>query len=307
MIAKVLPRRGPAGQTRSSARRLMRYLLGPGDLPAAESREESSASSATRTRSRGWWPAGIEPRGGLGACVPRSGLDPPADAWAHLATLARGVADCCAEDLDQVRGGLKRNAVWHTVMAADPETGCSPTTQWQQVAPMLMHETGLHPLGSDNPVRWAGGATRQQRRGRGPHPRHGGAGTRGRQQAARCTTTRWVPSAPPAGRRPRSGWFPGGPARPPPSRVRGRSGPTRHRGAVSRPPRPSGAAVPEARGDVGRRCGSGFAGRARNGPGPGRVERGRGAVRGGAGGLDRPPGRAVAGAGLPGPAAPLGA
>ena len=155
MIAKVLPRRGPAGQTRSSARRLMRYLLGPGDLPAAESREEFGelgnahteprvVASWDRSRAVDW----------ARACRAVDWTR-PADAWADLAKLARGVADCCAEDLDRVRGGLKRNAVWHTVMAADPRDGLLTDEQWEQVASMLMHETGLHPLGSENPVRWA--------------------------------------------------------------------------------------------------------------------------------------------------------
>ena len=40
MIVKVLPRKG--GSTRASARKLMAYLLGPGDLPEGESREPGS-------------------------------------------------------------------------------------------------------------------------------------------------------------------------------------------------------------------------------------------------------------------------
>ena len=158
MIAKVLPRRGSGGQTRASGRRLMAYLLGPGDKPATHTAPtggvEFGELGNTHTQPRvvaTWDPV----RSGewAQACASVDWADPE-QAWAVLGSLSRQIADAAAGDLDQVRGGLARNGIWHTVMAAHPQDGELTDAQWAQVAERLMHETGLHPFGSDNPVRW---------------------------------------------------------------------------------------------------------------------------------------------------------
>lgn len=174
MIAKVIPRAAAAaGQaaaaTIDSGRRLMAYLLGPGDEkkaggPAGEVDETVSSARAwdaqlgrrgnshTRPRVVAAWDECRE-LNWANAC---QGVDwsRPAQAWDALAVLARDIAGSTTRGVDHVRGQLGKNAIWHTIMAAHPEDGELSDDQWDQVAKRLMHETGLAKFGDNNPVRW---------------------------------------------------------------------------------------------------------------------------------------------------------
>ncbi len=151
MIVKVLPRRG--GSTRASARKLMAYLLGPGDLPERERLDPGSlgnrhteptvVASWDPTRTTVW----------AQQCVAVDWSDPDT-AWRALHTLAQGIGDEAAAGVRLEDAGQARNALWHTIMAAHPDDGQLTDAQWQAIAARLMHQTGLHPEGSDNPVRW---------------------------------------------------------------------------------------------------------------------------------------------------------
>ena len=151
MIVKVLPRKG--GSTRASARKLMAYLLGPGDLPEGERLEPGSlgnrhtepavVASWDPTRTTVW----------AQQCAAVDWTAPDA-AWRALHTLAQGIGDEAAAGVRLEDAGQARNAVWHTIMAAHPDDGQLTDDQWQAIAARLMQQTGLHPEGSDNPVRW---------------------------------------------------------------------------------------------------------------------------------------------------------
>ena len=149
MIAKVLPRQG--GSTRASARKLMAYLLGKGDPQVAP---DGTRLGNRHTQPRvvaGWEPARDAAWSGQCRAVDWTNVDA---AWAELHVLANLIGhDLCGcaglEDSSQVR-----NRVWHTILAAHPDDGLLADEQWRAIAARLMHETGLHPEGSDDPVRW---------------------------------------------------------------------------------------------------------------------------------------------------------
>jgi hypothetical protein len=151
VIVKVLPRKG--GSTRASARKLMAYLLGPGDLPDSGRLEPRSLGNrhTQPTVVASWDPTRTTVWAQQCAAVDWS--DPDA-AWRALHTLAQGVGDEAAAGVRLEDAGQARNAVWHTIMAAHPDDGQLTDDQWQAIGVRLMHQTGLHPEGSDNPVRW---------------------------------------------------------------------------------------------------------------------------------------------------------
>ena len=152
VIVKVLPRRG--GATRSSARKLMAYLLGPGDREEAVTHEQGIELGNRHTQPTvvaSWDP--LRTASWAQVCGGVDWSDPEV-AWRALHTLAQGIGEETAagvrlEDTDQ-----PRNAVWHTVLAAHPQDGQLADAQWQAIAARLMSDTKLHPHGSDNPVRW---------------------------------------------------------------------------------------------------------------------------------------------------------
>lgn len=157
MIAKILPRRGPGNGTRSSGKRLMAYLLGPGDKPTGEAGAALAGDGGalgnahTEPRVVAAWDRGRTGTWGRACAV--DWTDPVA-AWDTLRALSRRIAEDACQNVDQVRGELDRNAIWHTVMAAHPRDGVLTDGQWAQIAARLMHETKLHEIGSTNPVRW---------------------------------------------------------------------------------------------------------------------------------------------------------
>ncbi len=151
MIVKVLPRKG--GSTRASARKLMAYLLGPGDLGGAEQGETGELGNrhTEPTVVASWDP--IRTATWAQQCRTVAWSAPDA-AWRALHTLAQGIGDETAAGARLEDTAQRRNLVWHTIMAAHPDDGQLTDDQWQGIAARLMHQTGLHPDGSDNPVRW---------------------------------------------------------------------------------------------------------------------------------------------------------
>lgn len=151
MIVKVLPRKG--GSTRASARKLMAYLLGPGDLPDGERLEPGSLGNrhSEPTVLASWDPTRTTAWAQQCRVVDWSDRD---TAWRALHTLAQGIGDEAAAGVRLEDAGQARNAVWHTIMAAHPDDGQLTDDQWKAIAARLMHQTGLHPTDSDNPVRW---------------------------------------------------------------------------------------------------------------------------------------------------------
>ncbi len=152
VIVKVLPRKG--GSTRASARKLMAYLLGPGDL-ARRRAGSRPASWATGTPSRRWSPAGTRsaPPPGPSSAGPWTGPSRtppgvPCTPWPRASATRRQPGSGWRTPLSRA------TPVWHTIMAAHPDDGQLTDDQWQAIAARLMHQTGLHPDGSDNPVRW---------------------------------------------------------------------------------------------------------------------------------------------------------
>lgn len=154
MIAKVLPRHGGGvGATRASSRRLMAYLLGPGDQASARAAGEPGTGPGnvhTEPRVVAAWEPNVARAWGEQAA--RVAWEDPQAAWAALAEMGREIGDAACAHLDRVRDGQGSNAVWHTVMAAHPTDGLLSDEQWAAVARRLMQETGLHR--ADNPVRW---------------------------------------------------------------------------------------------------------------------------------------------------------
>ena len=155
MIAKVVPRRGAANQTRTSGRRLMAYLLGPGDKPGAQPAGAEFGVPAGNTHTEPRLVASWDPQATAAWAAACRGVDwsTPGQAWAVLAGVARGVADDACAELAGLRRPLTSNGIWHTVMAADPRDGLLTDEQWEQVARRLMRETQLD-TGSNSAVRW---------------------------------------------------------------------------------------------------------------------------------------------------------
>ncbi|MGB7962850.1 MAG: hypothetical protein WCF12_07835 [Propionicimonas sp.] len=145
MIVKVLPRKG--GPTRASARKLMAYLLGPGDqlTTGAGNRHTDPMVVA------GWDPA--RNRAWAQQCTAVD-WDDPQKAWRVLRELGNRIGGEACTGVALEAAGQARNLVWHTVMAAHPDDGMLTDAQWQAIAQRLLHETGLHPDGAGDPVPW---------------------------------------------------------------------------------------------------------------------------------------------------------
>ena len=131
----------------------MAYLLGPGDLGGAEQGETGELGNrhTEPTVVASWDP--IRTATWAQQCRTVAWSEPDA-AWRALHTLAQGIGDETAAGARLEDTAQPRNLVWHTIMAAHPDDGQLTDDQWQAIAARLMHQTGLHPDGSDNPVRW---------------------------------------------------------------------------------------------------------------------------------------------------------
>ncbi len=146
MIVKVLPRKG--GPTRASARKLMAYLLGPGDQhtpgqPGNRHTQPRVVSAWDPARTVAW----------VQRCAGVDWTDPD-HTWQDLHALGNQIGHEACIGVGLESAGQARNLVWHTVMSAHPEDGLLTDAQWQQIATRLMQQTGLHPAGSGDPVPW---------------------------------------------------------------------------------------------------------------------------------------------------------
>ncbi len=141
MIVKVLPRKG--GSTRASARKLMAYLLGPGDLAEGAERVETGELGnrhSEPTVVASWDP--IRTTSWAQTCRGVDWSDPEAS-WNALHALAQGIGDEAAAGIRLEDAAQPRNAVWHTIMAAHPHDSHLSDAQWHAIASRLMHETKL--------------------------------------------------------------------------------------------------------------------------------------------------------------------